>query len=231
LQVALLAVASVGLVACTDGTPQQPTDPPTSSATTAPVASQPAGDPTLGQAGESSVSEAAMLTVEDLGDGFRFESTLEGGPSGPDGNPEGWLGDSQWVLHLPYCDAYADLGVDGFYSRQAIRANTYVGPGGAAVVQNVERYPDAATASKVFQEARAVVEACSVDPFYFGDQRFPLAAGGDSWGFWSAVSDGRAYWNVVVRQGELFSIVRAGLDIGDVSLAVVDRLCEDTTAC
>ncbi len=235
LSLAILGLASVALAAC--GPARDTTDPSsTASTSTEPTASpsvpaEPSVDPTLGQPDRPAVSKAAMLAPDDLGDGFAFESTVTGGPSGPDGNPEGWRGDAQWIFHLPYCDAYAGLGVDGFYSRQAIRANTYVGPGGAAVTQVVERYPDAATASEVFQEARTVVEACTVDPFYFGDHQFPLAAGGDSWGFWSSVSDGRGYWNVVVRQGELISIVRAGLDVGDVSEAVVDRLCEDTPSC
>jgi hypothetical protein len=180
----------------------------------------------------------AMLAESDLPGGLRLIASSTAGPSDADGMPEGWEGDSPWIFHMPSCDKYQALNITGFYSRKAIRINNYMGTPGRELAQTVERYPNAATAEKVFNEARSVVAACFVAPWggEAYDQVSPLKAGDNSWAYRTdgAVLAGRPVWDhLVVRQGELITFVRAPVDlaIGDLSPLIVQRLCHDTASC
>jgi hypothetical protein len=179
------------------------------------------------------VPGSAMLQLDDLPADWRVADELVGGPSGPDGFPEGWRGDNQWILFDSHCSQWTSLNIRGYLGRQGIRWHDYEGPGGSGLFEVVERYADPGAAAAVMDEVRRVVDACGAYQLPVSDLT-PRMWGDESWTFTARTSDGlsgtEAAYFTVVRKGELVAFVNGDPD-RKLGPRVAQRLCAATTTC
>lgn len=187
--------------------------------------------PSVSQLDTLDVPERVMLPVDVLPAGFTVEDSVTGGPTGPDGLPEGWRGDSQWYFFAARCDAFHTLNPRGYYARLAIRITTYQGPDrSTSIDEAVERYPTAEAAARVMADARAVLDVCGSSDFR-ATGRIEGFAGDDSLRFVANI-DGRATDWIVVRAGNLIAMLVVPHEFAlDPSVAMAVQLCEGLSTC